>query len=76
MDEFKNAKLKRDRGVSNIEFYEDVKETILNADLSIVITVKDGVSTLEHTGGDSLMMSGALSHAQFVITHNSIHWEE
>lgn len=76
MDELKSARLKRERGISNTEFYEDVKETILNADLSIVITVKDGVSTLEHTGGDSLVMSGALSHAQFVVTHNSIHWEE
>ncbi|SDJ68159.1 hypothetical protein [Alkalibacterium thalassium] len=76
MSEFEEAKRKRERGVSNSEFWEEAKEDVEKADQALVVTVKDGVSSFNHTGGGSLEVVGALEHAKFVLIHNSIHWED
>lgn len=76
MSEFKEYQQKKERGQTNSEFWEGQKEEVKNADQALVITIKDGVSSFEHTGGESLQIVGALEHAKFVLVNNSIEWIE
>lgn len=74
--DFREAKQKKERGMSNVEFWESEKERIESADQVVVVLVKDGISSFGHTGGATLPMIGALEHAKFVLSYNSTNFEE
>lgn len=76
MDDIRKARQKREYGMTTAELWEEERQAVEEADQVVVITIKDGVSSFQHSGGKALEMVGALHHAQFVLMHNSIHWEE
>jgi hypothetical protein len=76
MSEFEEKKRKKERGITNAEFWESNKKEVEQSDQALIITIKDGVSSFDHTGGESLQIVGALEHAKFVLVNNSIEWIE
>lgn len=76
MSEFEEKKRKKERGITNAEFWESNKEEVEQSDQALIITIKDGISSFDHTGGESLQIVGALEHAKFVLVNNSIEWIE
>lgn len=74
MNEFKNFKDRKDYGMSKEEFYERIKDDIINSKQALVITVDEQSSGHLYTGGDTLEMIGALSRSQFIFLNDTTEW--
>jgi hypothetical protein len=65
LNEFEKRKQERERGITNEQFYEDIKDLALNSEQAMLVVVnKDGTVETNYTGGQRTIMIGALEWAK------------
>lgn len=68
MNEIKNIKHKKERGITNEEWFEKAKEQVERCEQACLVTVNsDGSIENNWTGGQSTLMIGALEWAKYDI---------